>query len=223
MKPTILLFLSIFMLISCKESVPPLSKYEKQHLLELKKEFNQKNEKYKSYKAEKSRITIIEKSYLTNSVKLQDFSIFKTNNFDDGRDRACYKGILHNHGNDIIESLDLKVSFFSKGSMKQIETWETSLVSANDELLDNIEPDKNKALIMAISGRKLPLKPKASLNLSKNKKRCFSEVFLNWEAKDVRYELVNLKLRPKLAKVDPFHSVDLQLEIAQLEKRQGAN
>lgn len=222
MKTIIFLFFTVCMLISCKESAPPLSEYEKQHLLELKNEFNQKNKQYKAYKAEKTRISIVEKSYLKNNIELENFSIFKTNKFDDGRDRACYKGVLRNNGNEIIEALDLKVTFLSNDSIEKINTWEPSLIKANDELLDKMELDKTKALIMALSGRQLPLKPKKSKSLTDNK-NCMSDVFLDWQVKDVKYELANIKLRPKLTEIDPFHSIDLQLEIAKLEERQNNN
>jgi hypothetical protein len=212
MKTTIF---TIFTLISCAEQLPPLSEYEKQHLAELKKEVKKKNKQYKAYKSEMVRIKDIKNNYLKNKVILNGFSIYKTNAFDDGRERACYKGTLKNNGNEIIESLDLKITFFSKDSLKQLTVWEKPLVNANDEFLDKDGDDETKALILAYSGRKLPLKSKGSLKL----KGCMKEVLLNWKAKDIKYELSNMELRSKLEEIRPLHSINTQLEIINLEER----
>ncbi|WP_076419663.1 hypothetical protein [Colwellia sp. UCD-KL20] len=217
----ILATLSIFMLSSCIEQEPaltPLSEREKITLSELKVKFEKKKKEYSDYKSEKERVNLLQTTYLQDYISLNDFSIYKTNKFDDGRDRACYKGILENKGKEIVDEIHLKVNFYSDSTGDIIHTWDVALVDANDEFLDNSEASEAKSLILALSGRKLPLKPNAKLNLTKGK-TCLSDVFLDWQAKDVKYEITKLKLRPKLAEVGPLDSLKISVEIFPLEER----
>jgi hypothetical protein len=216
-----LAILSIFILSSCIEQEPdliPLSEREKITLSELKAKLEKKNKQYDSYKAEIERIQSLQKSYLQKYISLNAFSIYKTNQFDDGRNRACYKGLIENKGGEIVDEINLNVTFYSESTKKSIHNWKVALVNANDEFLDNGEPSEAKALIAALSGRKLPLKPNTTLQLD-NGKNCFSDVFLGWEAKDVKYELTELKLRSKLVEVGPLDALRISIEIAPLEER----
>tara|TARA_B110000211_G_C14092289_1_gene559834 strand:+ start:4805 stop:5263 length:459 start_codon:yes stop_codon:yes gene_type:complete len=147
---------------------------------------------------------------------LNDFSIYKTNQFDDGRYRACYKGELVNKGSEIVERVSLNVMFYSSVTGEGIYSWDTSLVYANDELLDNKTlTQKEKAAVLVLSSHKMPLKP----NSTKGIGVCLSDVFLNWEVKDIKYEMINLKIRPKLTKVDAFDALQVMTELHPLQER----
>lgn len=221
MKKIILSLFATLMLSSCFSSDPPLIPLSKSELIELKElktELEKTRKRNDAYESEKNRISELQESYLKDFIRLNEFSIYKTNGFDDGRYRACYKGFLVNKGKEIIEEIYLNVTFYSKKTGEKINNWNTGLVDANDDFLDNSEDTEAKSLIYALSGRKLPLKPNEKINLSKGK-TCYSEVFLDWESKDIKYELVGLKLRPQLSEVTVLDEIKISIKIGELEER----
>jgi hypothetical protein len=121
-----------------------------------------------------------------------------------------------NKGSEIVERVSLNVMFYSSVTGEEIYSWDTSLVYANDELLDNKTlTQKEKAAVLVLSGHKMPLKP----NSTKEIGDCLSDVFLSWEVKDIKYEMINLKIRPKLTKVDAFDALQVMTELHPLQER----
>ena len=223
-KPYVFLVLIIFYVGGCQpleKLLTPLSKIELSELISLQEEFDKKQRQVDAYQIEKLRLKDLTPSYIDNHVRLKDFLIYKTDRFDDGRERACYKGTLNNTGDEIIEQLELLVKFHNS-SGELINEWRNSLVFANDEYLDKGEFDENKALVLSISGRKLPLKPNKSLNLSKQT-NCMKEVFLDWNEEDIKYTIGNLKLRTKVPESSSLDLVTVSVKMMDLKNRAEAN
>lgn len=221
MKRIIIGLIGSIFLVSCFDTKPPLSplsKHELANLKSLQTEFEKKRKQIEQYKAEKNRVEQLRDSYLKENLILNNFSIYKTNQFDDGRERACYKGYLVNMGDEIVEELYIDITFFAKNSGEELSTFSKSLVNANDIYLDTTPASETKALILSVSGRKLPLKPNNKLDLSEGK-NCLADVFLDWEAKDAKYEISNLRLRPKLSQVSSLELIRLSSNIAELKER----
>jgi len=224
LRRTTIITLFFLLIASCTEKEPPLtplSTSEKEQLIALQSELKSARQRYNDYKTERERIDAIQDSYFQENVNLDSFSIFKTNQFDDGRDRACYKGNLINQGDEIIETLKLTITIYSETTKEKIEDLSVSIVDANDEFLDKLKDPKDlglKAAILTLSGRELPLKPRETKDLAKGK-RCFPIAFLDWKAEDATYEVTEFKLRTKLREVSPFDKWDLELKVSRLEER----
>jgi hypothetical protein len=187
-----------------KEPTKPLSATELAQYQRLLEKYEPMLAEVEQYKQEAARIAEVEKNYVTESVELKNFSIFKTDSFDDGRARACYRGELINRGDEIIEQLELTVNFRNESKKQVIKTWKSNLIDANDEMLENDSMDLQvRAAVLTLSGKRLPLKPGASFDLQKNK-NCMNDAFLGWTANATDYKISSVTLRPKLKEVQLY-------------------
>lgn len=218
------LILVSFTLIGCKptnkEPAKPLSTAELAQYKRLAEKYKPVLAEVEQYKQEAQRIAELEKGYLAEYVELRNFSIYKTNSFDDGRERACYRGELVNNGDEIIEKLELTIVFRDESAKEVLKTWQTNLVSANDEFLSDDKMGLElRSAVLTLAGKRLPLKPKSSFDLSKNK-NCMSDVFLGWSEDTTDYKLSLLELRPKLKEIHLHDVVDTSFyEMMRLENR----
>ncbi|NRQ44488.1 hypothetical protein HRH59_18265 [Rheinheimera sp. YQF-2] len=204
-KVMITALLVVICLNGCKpvnqEPAKPLSAAELAQYKRLVEKYEPMLVEVEQYKQEAARIAEVEKSYLAEYVELKNFSIYKTNSFDDGRERPCYRGELVNNGDEIIERLELTIVFRDKSAEKVLKTWQYNLIFANDEFLNNDKMGLDlRTAVLTLEGKRLPLKPKTSFNLSQNK-NCISDVFLGWSEDSTDYKLSALKLRPKLKEI----------------------
>lgn len=191
---------TLFLITACQPAEPPLkplSDSEIKEYKELKEDFELNKLKAEQYKAEQARLAEISEQYLKENIKLVNFEFFKSNQFDDGRTRACYRGLLVNEGEEILEELGIVIKIRVDDRQQPI-TWETNLYHANDEFLNNDRIDvETRSAVRVLAGERKALKPGESYNLSKNRS-CMRDVFLGWSVDDIEYELNGIKLRPRV-------------------------
>lgn len=217
------LFITLPLTIGCEqkekvEDVVMLTPTELARYKHLQELYEPKLQQAEQYEAEVARIDEVTKTYINDHIQLKDFSFYKTDGFDDGRERACYRGQLLNTGTEIVDQIKLKASFKDSETKSVIKTWEHSLVFANDEKLALFKPE-TRAAILALQGKQLPLKANSSLDLQKEK-NCMAEVFLGWSVDAIDYELTELELRPKIEEVNKYEIMDSGFyEMKMLENR----
>lgn len=209
----VILSVSVALISGCKprddeEPLTMLNHAELARYKLLREQYEPRILEAEQFKLESARVSELEKTYINDFITLQNFSIYKTNAFDDGRDRACYKGSLVNKGSEIVEELELIVNFRNVETNLVVKTWETMLIHANDEFLQKDDVAlETRAAILALSGKRYPLKPNTTTDLRDNK-NCMSDVFLGWSEKAVDLKLARVKLRPKLEEVDIYKFMD---------------
>ena len=174
------------------------------------------------YKAEVARIEKLESNYFKQNMKLEGFLFKKTSAFDDGLERGCYTGILVNTGSELVQNVEVAFVFYSDNKKQELHRWETSFVSANDDFLNSNADVQTKSLVLALSGKKYPMKPGESRDLSKNR-NCMRDSFPNWKAENVDLQVKSVVLRPKMTKLDDLEYIKLINELASLEARAKAH
>lgn len=201
-------------------ALKPLSPSEIEKYQVLKKEYDYKSLRVEQYKKEASRLENMEETYLSDFISLKGFEVFKSNSFDDGRSRLCYRGIVTNKGTEIVQELGVLFTINDSESGKELVSWETNLIDANDEFLsDNTLDTETQAAYLYLVGRKYPLKPNSSFNLEENKS-CMADVVLGWDKSSVNYEIKGLKLRPQVEKYETYQLIDENFfKFKELKKR----
>lgn len=191
---------TLFLIAACQPSEPPLkplSDTEINKYYELKEDFEINKLKAEQYKLEQNRLSDISEQYLKKNIKLVNFEFFKSNQFDDGRTRACYRGLLVNNGEEILEELSVTIKVHVNDRQQPI-TWETNLFHANDEFLNNDRIDaETRSAVRVLSGKRNALKPGERYDLSNNRS-CMKDVFLGWSVDDIQYELNGIQLRSQV-------------------------
>ena len=106
------LSLLFFLILGCSEAakdLPPLSEGELEELHSLQTLLAITQKKVEAYEEELARIEQVTPDYANDSITLEGFSIYKAGEFDDGRERVCYRGFLVNSGSEILEEVSLRV------------------------------------------------------------------------------------------------------------------
>lgn len=215
---------TISLLMGCEPPEPPLaplSRAELNTLNMLEEKFEKVKKQKEAYKKEVERINTASKTYLDEYVLFDDFSFYKTNRFDDKRDRLCYKGKIENTGSEIIERIGLHVALHHPNG-ERITSWEPTLLSANDELIDKDPTSAATQLVLAVSGKKLPLGPGEILSLVNNR-NCMKDVYLDWNVDDITYKVISFKLRSAIPEPDGLDLIRIAAKIHELRKRAVQN
>jgi hypothetical protein len=220
----ILVVTSATFLMGCEPSEPPLKPLSQAELTTLnmfKQEYENAKRQKDAYMKEVERINKVSQAYLDEYILLDNFSLYKTNRFNDKRERLCYKGDIENAGNEIVERLALRVVLRdSKG--ERIAEWEPALVSANDVLIDKDPLSAATQLAITASGKKLPLGPGETMSLTNNR-NCMKAVYSDWEVKDITYEVNDFRLRTAIPEPDSLALVRISVKIHELRSRAEHN
>lgn len=200
-----------FLIAGCSDKdIPrnPLSEQEIEEYWQLKEDWELKKKRVEQYEAEEERIKKLEETYLDEYIQLVDFSLYKTNSFDDGRSRVCYTGSVQNNGDEIVSDLELTITLNHEETGEKLGSWSTAIVRANDEFLNSKDRKaETRALFLALEGKRLPLKPKSKQSLDNNR-TCMKEVILGWSEKSTEWALTDIELRPKLEELRLYHIMD---------------
>ncbi len=217
--------LSVVLIIACGEKEPEyvrLSQSELAHLHQLQIKSKSLAMQRAEYKAEEERIKNLESNYFEKNMELKGFSFKKTSAFNDGLERGCYSGTLVNTGSELVQNVEVTFVFYSDDKKQEINRWDTSFVSANDDFLGSNADAQTKSLVLALSGKKYPMKPGESRDLSKNG-NCMRDSFPNWKVDNVELQVKSVVLRPKMTKFDDLEDLKLISELASLEERAKAH
>lgn len=225
MKKILLLALFATFTSGCdsKVKLKPLNDHELDKLTQLKTEYEHKRKLVDIYNNEKERIKNLSAIYAEQSLDLSAIKIRKSSSFSDGLTRACRTGVVKNNGEEIIDEIKVRFTFNSEDHKGTIKEWETSLISANDDFINNKKvDDKTKALIVGLSGVIYPIKPNSSYKLPSDN-ACLSDSFVGWSPENVNMEIVSVKLRPKMEEHSMLDLLNMNVEIGSLEQRAKEN
>lgn len=215
------LIILLVMGVSCgdtKSDLKPLNSLELAKYRKMDKERLTNEQKALDYSEEFKRVNNISKTYAEKGIDISDISVYKTNSFDDGQVRACIEGKLLNQGEEIISKLFLDIIFYDQNK-NELRVWSYVAVDSNDRVFKNENTDGLK--LLALVGKKAPLFPKKSINVS-YKNNCYGSVFLGWEEENVEIKVNTLVLRVNLEKFNESDLMRFNLEYYSLKMRYEA-